>query len=113
MSQGDGEVCGTAVESSLDARIVLDLGAELPGEVVDAPVLETATHWFTHGFDPDLDVAMTQCLERMLMLLEHRYGLPPKQGYVLLSVGGDVGVTQVVDGNRGCHVGVAKALFVG
>jgi acetamidase/formamidase len=109
-SQGDGEVCGTAVESSMDARLVLGL-ADLPGDVVDAPILETDTHWFTHGFDPDLDVAMTRCVERMLVLLEHLYGLPPKLGYALLSVGGDVGVTQVVDGNKGCHTGVAKAIF--
>ena len=58
-AMGDGEVCGTAVESSMDARLVLDLPTDLPGEVVDAPILETDTHWFTHGFDPDLDVAMT------------------------------------------------------
>jgi acetamidase/formamidase len=108
MAQGDGEVCGTAVECSLNAGLRIDL-SELP---IDAPVLETDTHWFTHGFDEDLDLAMRASVLRMLELVGHLYGLGRKEAYSLLSVGADLGVTQVVDGNKGCHVGIAKALFV-
>lgn len=109
LSQGDGEVCGTAIECSLDARIRVTLTPELS---IDAPVLETATHWYTHGFSEDLDVAMRNCVDRMIDLVVAQYGLNRKEAYTLLSVAGHVGVTQVVDGNLGCHTGVAKALFV-
>jgi acetamidase/formamidase len=107
MAQGDGEVCGTAVECSLDAELAFHR-SELP---IDAPVLETDTHWFTHGFDEDLDLAMRAGVIRMVDLVEHLYGLGRKECYTLLSVGADLGVTQVVDGNKGCHVGIAKSLF--
>ena len=109
LAQGDGEVCGTAIECSMNAELSI---AVVDDFVIDAPVLETATHWYTHGFSTDLDEAMRASVRRMLRLIEARYGLAAKQAYTLLSVAGDVGVTQVVDGNLGCHTGIAKALFV-
>jgi acetamidase/formamidase len=107
LGQGDGEVCGTAIEASLDARITVERS---PLEI-DAPVLETPTHWYTHGFSEDLDVAMRQSVERLLALVHRCYGLTDREAYALASVAADVGVTQVVDGNLGCHAGIAKALF--
>jgi acetamidase/formamidase len=108
LSQGDGEVCGTAIECSLDAELEIAARDDLP---IDAPVLETATHWFTHAFDPDLDVAMRDSVRRMIALAGHLYGVTAKEAYTVLSVGADVGVTQVVDANLGCHVGLPKAMF--
>jgi acetamidase/formamidase len=107
LGQGDGEVCGTAIEASLDARIRVDRSPWC----VDAPVLETPTHWYTHGFDADLDVAMRQAVERLVALVHDAYGLTEREAYVLASVAADVGVTQVVDTNLGCHAGIAKAIF--
>lgn len=109
LAQGDGEVCGTAIECSLDAELSIRVVDDFP---IDAPVLETATHWYTHGFSTDLDQAMRDSVHRMLTLIEAKWGLTRKEAYALVSVGGDVGVTQVVDGNLGCHTGIAKALFV-
>jgi len=108
LGQGDGEVCGTAIECSLDATLSLKVVDDFR---IDAPVLETATHWFTHGFSTDLDEAMKASVRRMLDLVGQLYGLSRKEAYALVSVGGDVGVTQVVDGNLGCHTAIPKALF--
>jgi acetamidase/formamidase len=74
-------------------------------------VLETATHWFTHGFGADLDEAMRMAALQMLDLLQQRYGLSRDDAYSLASVAMDLGVTQVVDATLGCHAGIAKAIF--
>jgi acetamidase/formamidase len=106
-AQGDGEICGTAIEASLDATIqvfvVKGLGAE-------APLLQTDTHWFTHGFGADLDAAMRMAAEQVLQLLVDRAGFTMDEAYSLASVAIDLGITQVVDGTVGCHAAVAKAI---
>ena len=59
-AQGDGEICGTAIEASLDVRLRLSVER---GVTIPSPLLETATHWFTHGFGDDLDAAMRMAAE--------------------------------------------------
>ena len=50
-SQGDGEICGTAIEASLDVRLRLSLAHDV---TATSPLLRTDTHWFTHGFGDGL-----------------------------------------------------------
>ena len=104
-AQGDGEICGTAIEASLDVTLRLTAVDTI---AIDAPILETATHWFTHGFGDDLDAAMRMAAEQMLKLLVDRVGFSADEAYSLASVAIDLGVTQVVDGTLGCHAAVAK-----
>ncbi|HEV8297010.1 MAG TPA: acetamidase/formamidase family protein [Acidimicrobiales bacterium] len=108
-AQGDGEICGTAIEASLDARIEIWVESGAP---ITAPVLETDTHWYTHGFGDDLDAAMRMAAEQMLDLLQQRFGLTRDDAYSLASVAIDLGVTQVVDGKLGCHAGIAKSILL-
>ncbi|WP_220086775.1 acetamidase/formamidase family protein [Rhodovulum viride] len=54
-SQGDSELCGTAIECSLTAtsQLILHKKADLAGtslEEMDHPMLETQTEWVVHGF---------------------------------------------------------------
>jgi acetamidase/formamidase len=107
-AQGDGEVCGTAIEASLTARVEISIESRAP---VTAPQLETDGHWFTHGFGDDLDEAMTMAVEQMLALLRDRFSLTADDAYSLASVAVDVGVTQVVDGRLGCHASIAKSIL--
>ena len=107
-AQGDGEICGTAIEASLNALIQVDV---LPGLGVTAPLLETATHWVTHGFSTDLDAAMRMAAEQMLWLLTDHLGMSADDAYSLASVAVDLGVTQVVDGTLGCHASIARAIL--
>jgi acetamidase/formamidase len=107
MAEGDGELSGTAIESSADGWIQLTVRRDVP---TDAPLLETATHWYTHGFGADLDEAMQQAARRLLALLERR-GLSRDDAYSLISVAADFGVTQVVDQRMGIHAGIPKAVF--
>jgi acetamidase/formamidase len=108
MAEGDGELSGTAIESSADGLLQLVVRRDLP---TDSPLLETATHWYTHGFGADLDEAMRSCARRMLELLQRRRGLSRDDAYSLISVAADFGVTQVVDQRMGIHCGIPKAVF--
>jgi acetamidase/formamidase len=108
MAEGDGELSGTAIESSANGLIQLVVRRDLP---TGSPLLETATHWYTHGFGADLDEAMRAAARRMLDLLCGMRGLSRDDAYSLMSVACDFGVTQVVDQRMGIHAGIPKAAF--
>jgi acetamidase/formamidase len=103
-AQGDGEICGTAIEASLDVRLRLSLAPEVS---VGAPLLDTGTHLYTHGFGDGLDEAMAMAADQMLQLLVDRGGFTMDEAYSLASVAVDLGITQVVDGTVGCHAAVS------
>lgn len=106
LSQGDGEISGTALEASLDVVIQVLVRRDLP---FDRPVLETPTHWYVHGFGDTLDEAMKDSARAMIVLLEQMWGIGADDAYSLMSVGGDFTVTQVVDQRQGVHAGIAKS----
>ena len=108
VSQGDGEISGTAIEASLDVlfQIILRKDFAFP-----SPLLETPRNWIVHGFGDDLDEAMKHASLDMLHLLTEHQGLSRNDGYSLMSVAADFGVTQVVDGTQGIHVRIDRGLF--
>jgi acetamidase/formamidase len=110
VSQGDGEISGTALESSLTGVIEVSV---LRGGGFAYPVLETADSWTVHGFGDDLDEAMRQASLRMIELLGARFGLSRDDAYSLMSVACDFTVTQVVDQRQGVHARIEKQIFVG
>ena len=107
-AEGDAELSGTAIESSHDGVIQLSVRRDVK---TDSPLLETATHWYTHGFGADLDEAMRQAALRMIALLRTRFGLSRDDAYSLSSVACDFGVTQVVDQRMGVHAALPKSAF--
>lgn len=107
-AQGDGEICGTAIEASLDVTLRLSVVRDLP---VEAPTLLVGDRWYTHGFGDDLDAAMRMAAEQMLKLLVDQGGYTMDEAYSLASVAIDLGITQVVDGTVGCHAGVATSII--
>jgi acetamidase/formamidase len=106
--QGDGEVCGTAIEASANAVVRLAAIDDLP---ITAPVLETDSQWYAHGFGDDLDAAARMAVEQLLSLLVWRTGLSRDEAYSVMSVAMDLSVTQVVDSVLGCHAGIPRAVF--
>jgi acetamidase/formamidase len=107
-AQGDGEICGTAIEASLDATIQVFV---VKGLGTSAPLLQTDTHWLTHGFGTVLDAAMRGAAEQMLWLMQEHLELSADDAYSLASVAIDLGITQVVDGTLGCHAAIARSMF--
>ncbi len=109
-AQGDGEICGTAIEASLDATIQVRV---IEGLGITTPLMETASHWYTHGFGADLDEAMRGAAGQMLWFLQTHFELSADDAYSLASVAIDLGVTQVVDGTLGCHAAIARSILAG
>jgi acetamidase/formamidase len=108
ISQGDGEISGTAIESSLDVLFQIVLRRDFS---FASPLLETPDCWIVHGFNEDLNVAMREASVGMLELLHEHRGLSKNDAYSLMSVAADFAVTQVVDGRQGIHVRMPRGIF--
>ncbi|ACT60230.1 acetamidase/formamidase family protein [Hirschia baltica] len=108
VSQGDGEISGTAIEASLDVffQIIVRKDFKFP-----TPLLETDEHWIVHGFDEDLNKAMKNTAKDMLELLTDHQDLSANDAYSLMSVAADFGITQVVDGTQGIHAKIDRGIF--
>jgi acetamidase/formamidase len=108
VSQGDGEISGTALEASLDAILRLTLRSDI---TVNMPLLETPTELLVHAFGDDLDEAMRAASLGTLELLGARFGLSRDDAYSFSSLAVDFAVTQVVDGRQGVHARIDKRCF--
>jgi acetamidase/formamidase len=136
-SQGDSELCGTAIECSLTGtfQLIVRKRDALPGtalEGLDYPLLETKDEWIVHGFTyanyldalgetaqaevftkSSVDGAMRDAFRKMRRFLMTTRGLSEDEAISLMSVGVDFGISQVVDGNFGVHGIVRKDIFAG
>jgi acetamidase/formamidase len=106
--QGDGEVCLTALETSLKGSFELVLHKR---KRLAMPRGETPTHLIAMGLDPDLDDAARQALREMIRWLVELKGWTSEEAYVFCSLACDLRVTQLVDGNKGIHAMVARSLL--
>jgi acetamidase/formamidase len=103
-AQGDGEVCGTAIETSMTARLRFKLHHDLP---LTTPRFRTSGPlavrtniggWYgTSGVGPDLWQATQQAVREMIAYLVPTYGLEPLEAYTLCSVAMDLKIAEVVD----------------
>lgn len=108
-AQGDGEVDQTAIETSLRGRIQLTVRKDMK---LAWPRAETPTDYISMATDPDLMVATKAAIQEMVDFLAAAKGLTKHEAYQLVSIGGHVIVTQLVDKpNMGVHVKVPKSLF--
>ncbi len=103
-TQGDGEVCGTAIESpcSVAARFDLIKGANLkfPRFVTPGPVARHVDHKgyeATTGIAPDLMEATKAAVMGMVELLAQRHKMKEVEAYMLCSVAGELKISEVVD----------------
>jgi acetamidase/formamidase len=108
-AQGDGEVDQTAIETSLRGRVQLTVRK---GRTLNWPRAETATDYISMAADPDLKVATSTAIQEMVDFLAGTRGLSRHEAYQLVSIAGNVAVTQLVDRpNVGVHVKVPKNIF--
>lgn len=107
-AQGDGEVNLTAIETSLTGTFRFEL---IKRKFLTLPRAETRSHWITMGLHESLDEAMRICVRETVKFLVERHGLDPADAYALSSVAVDFEVTQNVDGVKGIHAMIPKAIF--
>ena len=100
----------TALETSLVGTLHFILHK---GEKSPYPRAETPTHYIAMGFDDDLSNATRKALRNMIDFLVADRHMTRDDAYQLLSVAGDVEITELVDRNKGVHVMLPKALFTG
>ena len=102
--QGDGEVCGTAIETAMDVVLRLSVRRDFQ---IDAPQYrlpegalvpeqQTAYHVCT-GIGPDLMEATRDAVRAAIRRLEERRGLDRQEAYALCSVAADLRIHEVVD----------------
>jgi acetamidase/formamidase len=103
-AQGDGEVCGTAIESPMSIALKFDLvkGANLamPRFTTPGPVtrhLDAKGYEVTTGIGPDLMAGARDAVSGMIELLSRRHGMAPVDAYMLCSVCADLRISSIVD----------------
>lgn len=106
--QGNGEVDITAMETSLIGTFQLIVRKDMK---LRWPRAETATHYISMGIHEDLNEATKMALREMIDFLVNEKGLTRDDAYMLSSVAADLNITQLVDGNKGVHAMIPKAIF--
>jgi acetamidase/formamidase len=103
-AQGDGEVCGTAIESRMDVEATIELVKDArlasPRFTTPGPVtrhLDAAGYEVTTGIGPDLMTGAREAVARMVDLLAAEHGMNPVDAYMLVSVCGDLRISEIVD----------------
>lgn len=134
-AQGDSELGGTAIETSLtgDFEFHLHKKERLAGTILeglDHPMLETDQQWSVYGFTypnylaslgvdaqtaiaqhSSVDRAMRDAFRKLRRFLMTAHKLSEDEAISLMSVAADFGVTQVVDANWGVHGSIRKSIF--
>lgn len=103
-AQGDGEVCGTAIESPMDLtlKFMLHKGRSIPEPqfITSGPLtshIDQKGYHATTGFSEDLMEATKKAVRYMIDHLSTSYGLSPEEAYMLASVVVDLKISEVVD----------------
>ncbi len=103
-AQGDGEVCGTAIESPMDVALKFEVEAGVapafPRFETAGPVtryLDAAGYHVTTGVGPDLFQAARDALSGMIDLLGATHGLSAAEAYMLCSTAADLRISEIVD----------------
>jgi acetamidase/formamidase len=108
-AQGDGEVDQTAIETSLRGRLQLTVRKDM---TLTWPRAETATDFISMATDPDLTIATRGAIQEMVDFLVVSKKLTKHQAYQVVSIAGNVAITQLVDKpNLGVHVRLPKSIF--
>ena len=108
--QGNGEVDITALETSLTGRLQFVARKDMH---LRWPRAETPTHFITMGLDKDLTEATKIAVREAIDFISTTQHLSKDDAYMLASVAVDFNITQLVDGTKGVHAMIPKAIFKG
>ncbi|MEQ9221648.1 MAG: acetamidase/formamidase family protein [Cyclobacteriaceae bacterium] len=106
-AQGNGEVSGTAIETSM----ILVAEFIIHKKTIKMPTAETPDHFIVFGLDPDLDEAMKQALSESVKFIHEQLGYSYEESLSIASTAVDFEITQVVDRTEGVHGMIPKSIF--
>ncbi|MEO1084746.1 MAG: acetamidase/formamidase family protein, partial [Acidobacteriota bacterium] len=94
-AQGDGEVCGTAIEAPLDLIVQLDVVKG--GRPIPEPQYENGERYSVTAFGVTIDEAAKKATGYMVDYLVAEHGQTPEDAYMLASIAADLKIAEVVD----------------
>ena len=103
--QGDGELNGNALETSMDVEFTVDI---IPGKKPMAPRVESRTHLMAMGLGGSLDDAFRLATANMADWLMSDYKLTPSELAEVLGTGAEYKVSEVADRNVGMILKISK-----
>ena len=100
-AMGDGEVCGTGVETDATVRLRIgllrDAAPKTPIVETDPRTHRTGAALATTGVGPDLMAAATEATRALITEVVNRTGMAAADAYLLASVAADLKISEVVD----------------
>ena len=103
--QGDGELNGNALETSMDVEFTVDV---IPGKRIMGPRVESATHIMAMGLEGSLDDAFRTATANMAQWLTDEYKLTPSEAAQVLGTSAEYKVSEVADRNAGMVLKINK-----
>jgi acetamidase/formamidase len=104
-AQGDGELNGNALETSLDVEFTVDV---IPAKRIPGPRVESATHIMAVGLAGSLDDAFRMATSSMASWLMDDYKLTPSEAAQVLGTAAEYKVNEVADRNAGIVLKISK-----
>jgi len=98
--QGDGETAICAMEMS--AKVIVKVSLIKDGSDIPTPFIESKDAIFTTHADESLDVASITAARKMHRYVMQKTGLTDAQASMLLSLVGNLRISQVVNPLKGC-----------
>lgn len=103
--QGDGELNGDALETSMEVEVTLDV---ISGKGTPGPRLESKTHLMAMGLDGSLDGAFRSATDNMASWLSDVYQLTASEVAQVLGTAAEYRVSEVADRNAGVVLKLSK-----
>jgi len=103
-AQGDGEICGTAIESPMKVTVKLEveknMNQKFPRFTTSGPIsrnFDQLGYEVTMGIGPDLMESARAAVNDMIDLVSSKHGLSPAEAYMLCSVCASLKISEIVD----------------
>ncbi len=97
-AQGDGEINGNALETSMDVELTVDV---IPNKQIGDPRVETADAIITMGLDGSIDDAFKEATSDMAAWLAEEYKLTPSEIAQVIGATAEYRVSEAADRNAG------------
>ncbi len=105
-AQGDGELNGNALETSMDVEFTVNV---IHDKRIRTPRVESDSQIMTVGLGGSLEDALQTAISGMAQWLEQDYGLSPSEIAQVMGTSSQLNISEVADRNAGVAAKLSKA----